>query len=78
MQPQVKPAATVTSLTSSANPAPADDETTITASLKNSNTAATPFGSVQFLIDGKAVIEPLRLAWISGAPDRPVVAADSD
>jgi len=61
VQPQVKQAATVTSLISSANPAPADDETTITASVKNSNTAATPFGSVQFLIDGEAVIEPLPL-----------------
>ncbi len=59
--PSVRAAATSTALRSSANPAVAGSDVTILATVSNTENDFVPFGSVQFLVDGEAVIEPLEL-----------------
>ncbi len=59
--PSVRAAATSTALQSSANPAVAGSEVTILATVSNTENDFVPFGSVQFLVDGEPVIEPLEL-----------------
>jgi hypothetical protein len=59
--PTIQPAGTATSLTSSANPANEGGEVTISATTRNVSTGVTPFGSVQFLIDGTPVLGPQPL-----------------
>ena len=58
---QVHAAVSSTTLTSSANPATAGAEITFVATVLNHSSDVTPFGSVQFLLDGKPAIEPLSL-----------------
>ena len=59
--PGVRAAATSTALQSSANPAVLGTDVTVTATVSNTENDFPPFGSVQFLVDGEAVIEPLAL-----------------
>jgi hypothetical protein len=56
----VQPAATATSLTSSANPATAGGEVTIISTI-NQTTSVTSFGSVQFFVDGSPVLDRIPL-----------------
>jgi hypothetical protein len=61
VNPQIQPASTVTTLTSSANPLRAGDEVMLTAKVGNTSTAPSPFGSVEFLLDGEPILGPLAL-----------------
>lgn len=61
LSPNVRPAATATALTASANPAVAGTVVTFVAKVSNTENDFTPFGSIQFLVDGDAVVEPLAL-----------------
>ena len=58
---QVKPAVSSMALTSSANPVTSAGEVVILATVSNASTAITPFGSVQFFVDGDPVLTPLPL-----------------
>jgi virginiamycin B lyase len=61
LTPTIHPANTVTSLNASPNPQTSTGEVTFTASVTNSSTQIVPFGSVQFLVDGEAVLPPQPL-----------------
>lgn len=61
LAPDVRPAATSTALATSASPAVAGAEVTIVATVVGTENDFIPFGSVQFLVNGEAVIEPLDL-----------------
>jgi virginiamycin B lyase len=60
-QLSVQPALTGTTLTASPNPANPGNELTFIATVTNMSTSIVPFGSVEFSIDGEAVLEPLTL-----------------
>jgi hypothetical protein len=61
LKPTIRPAGTATSLASSANPVSAGGQVTIVATTRNVDTGVTPFGSVQFLVDGAPVLAPQPL-----------------
>ena len=61
LKPTIRPAGTATSLASSANPANEGGQVTIVATTRNADTGITPFGSVQFLVDGAPVLAPQTL-----------------
>lgn len=61
LKPTIRPAGTATSLASSANPANEGGQVTIVATTRNADTGITPFGSVQFLVDGTPVLAPQPL-----------------
>jgi hypothetical protein len=61
LTPTIHPANTVTSLSALPNPQTSTGEVTFTASVTNSSTQIVPFGSVQFLVDGEAVLPPQPL-----------------
>ncbi len=61
LTPTIHPASTMTSLTASPNPQTSSGEVTFTATVTNSSTEITPFGSVQFLVDGEPVLPPQPL-----------------
>lgn len=61
LAPNVQPAHTSITLTSSANPAPIGSSVTITAKVSNTDTSIVPFGSVQFFQDGAPILYPLSL-----------------
>ncbi len=58
---EISPAATTLSLRSSANPQTPGQPVTITATVTNTESEFPPFGSVQFVVNGKPVLEPLPL-----------------
>jgi hypothetical protein len=61
VQPIVTPADTATALSSSANPQTIGSDVTFIATVSNLSTDITPFGSVQFLIDGDPALDPQPL-----------------
>jgi Bacterial Ig-like domain (group 3) len=61
LQPDLQPADTATSLSTSGNPQAVGADVTFIATVGNSDTDITPFGSVQFLIDGEPVLDPQPL-----------------
>jgi hypothetical protein len=61
LSPDIQPARTAVSLRSSANPAAALTRVVVTAHVSNVDTPPAPFGSVQFLVNGQPVLEPLGL-----------------
>jgi hypothetical protein len=61
LEPGILPARTSVTVTSSANPSPVGEDATITAKVTNASTAMTPYGSVEFLVDGEPVTPPLEL-----------------
>ena len=61
VQPNIRAAGTATAVTSSANPQTPGTPVTFTATVTNTNSAVVPFGSVQFVVDGTPVLQPLPL-----------------
>ena len=59
---EISPATTSVSLTSSANPQAPGTPVTITATVFNTDTLIVPFGAVQFVVNGRPVLEPLPLS----------------
>lgn len=59
--PTVTPAHTSLDLTSSRNPVSPNADLEIDAAVNNVDTAVTPFGSVQFLVDGTPALDPIPL-----------------
>jgi hypothetical protein len=57
----LQPAFTMTSLTASPNPANPLSTVTFGATVTNTSTGIPPFGSVQFVVDGEPVLNPLPL-----------------
>ena len=57
--PNIKPAVTAMSLTSSQNPATTGSDVTITATVTNTSTTIVPFGTVHFVADGQPLDAPL-------------------
>jgi virginiamycin B lyase len=73
LRPTIRPAATAITLSSSANPQAFGSAVTLIASVVNTSTGVVPFGSVQFMIDGAPVLDPIELdeagrAGIAGTP----------
>jgi RHS repeat-associated protein len=68
----VTPAATTIDLASSASPAVFGQPLTFTALVRNTNTAAAPTGSVQFLVDGNPLGTPVGLGADGRATSVPV------
>jgi hypothetical protein len=61
VDPKIQPANTAITLTSSVNPQRPGEQVTLSAKVRSMSTAITPFGSVQFLIDGAPVLDWLEL-----------------
>jgi hypothetical protein len=61
VQPDIAPAPTSTTLTSTANPISPFAAFTITAHVANTATGIRPFGSVQFYSNGVPVLDPIEL-----------------
>jgi Bacterial Ig-like domain (group 3)/IPT/TIG domain/Fibronectin type III domain/FG-GAP repeat len=57
--PTINPAVTSLSLSSSRNPATSADSLTITATVVNTSTTITPFGTVHFVADGQPLDVPV-------------------
>jgi len=58
LDPDIMPAETRTVLSSSANPAAANSDVTLTAAVSNTSTSVVPFGSVQFSVNGNPILTP--------------------
>jgi hypothetical protein len=76
IRPQIDAAPTRMTLASSGNPSTAGDDIVVTATVRNTSTPITPFGSVVFTVDGEPVTPPLALdedgqVAISGGADLP-------
>lgn len=61
LTPKIQQAPTSASLAAAPNPSIAGGGVTLSAKVLNTNTASTPFGSVQFVIDGQPVDVPQPL-----------------